>query len=192
MPPKAKFTAEEIVGAALDIVREEGFSALTARSLGARLGSSSRPIFTAFKGMEEVQRGVINAAKEIYDGYISRGLSEKLPFKGVGTQYILFAVKEPKLFQLLFMNEKTEVPDLSGVLPMIDENYEKILLSIQADNRVSAAFAERLYKHLWIYTHGIASLCATKMCRFTAEEIGEMMTDVYLGLLMKLRKDAEQ
>lgn len=40
MPPKAKFTREEIIAAGLDLVREEGFSALTARGLGARLGLS--------------------------------------------------------------------------------------------------------------------------------------------------------
>ena len=48
MPPKAKFTKEEIAEQALNIIKEEGAAALTARSLGERLGTSSRPIFTAF------------------------------------------------------------------------------------------------------------------------------------------------
>ena len=39
MPPKPKFTREEIVAAALDIVRERGLKGLTARDLGARLGA---------------------------------------------------------------------------------------------------------------------------------------------------------
>lgn len=46
MPPKAKFTKEQIVNAALDIIRENGTSELTARALGKRLGSSACPIFT--------------------------------------------------------------------------------------------------------------------------------------------------
>lgn len=33
MPPSAKFTREEIIGAALAIVRREGMPALTARAL---------------------------------------------------------------------------------------------------------------------------------------------------------------
>lgn len=49
MPPKAKFAKEEIVNAALDIVRTEGFESLTARALGSKLGSSARPIFTVFQ-----------------------------------------------------------------------------------------------------------------------------------------------
>ena len=35
MPPKPKFTKEEIAAAALAIIREESVEALTARSLGA-------------------------------------------------------------------------------------------------------------------------------------------------------------
>lgn len=36
---------------ALDIVKKDGVSALTARELGKRLGSSSCPVFTVFKNM---------------------------------------------------------------------------------------------------------------------------------------------
>lgn len=46
MPPKPKFTKDEIALAALDIVKKDGVSALTARELGKRLGSSSCPVFT--------------------------------------------------------------------------------------------------------------------------------------------------
>ena len=183
MPPKAKFTKEEIVEAGLSIVREGGIDSLTARTLGDRLGSSARPIFTVCKSMDEVHQAVIGAAREVYDGYIGEGLSETLSFKGVGAAYIRFAIVEPKLFQLLFMSEQEAIPDISGILPLIDENYNKILLSIDKDYGVKGVQAEKLYQHLWIYTHGIASLCATKMCRFTEEEIGGMMTEVCLALL---------
>ena len=75
MPPRAKFTKEEIVTAALTIVREEGLSALTARNLGKSLGSSACPIFTVFSSMEEVYQAVIGAAKKIYKEYIEKGIS---------------------------------------------------------------------------------------------------------------------
>ena len=41
MPPKPRFTREEIVDAALDIVSRKGIEALTARELGEALGSSA-------------------------------------------------------------------------------------------------------------------------------------------------------
>lgn len=189
MPPKAKFTKEEVTEASLEIVRSKGFSALTARALGTKLGSSARPIFTVFQSMEEVQQAVINAAKALYKEYVKRGLSDTPAFKGVGTQYILFSVNEPKLFQLLFMKENTDVPELSSVLPIIDESYEEILSSVRDGYGLTNETAEKLYRHLWIYTHGIAALCATKMCRFTGEEISGMMTEVFIGLLKSLKQN---
>nr|WP_304954643.1 TetR/AcrR family transcriptional regulator [uncultured Acetatifactor sp.] len=188
MPPKAKFKKEEITKAALDIVKADGFEALTSRELGIRLGSSARPIFTVFKNMEEVQQTVIQSAKMLYKEYVNKGLTAEYPFKGVGTQYILFSVNEPKLFQLLFMTEQSEIPDLKGVLPLIDESYEKILQSIQDDYGINEHLAEKLYRHLWIYTHGIATLCATRMCRFTGAEISSMITEVFMSLLKNVRE----
>lgn len=187
MPPKAKFSREEVIEAALNIVREDSFKTLTSRALGEKLGSSARPIFTVFQSMEEVQQAVIEAAKSLYREYVQRGLSEKLSFRGVGMQYILFSINEPKLFQLLFMTEQKQIPNLSGILPLIDESYKQILLSIQSDYGLESASAEKLYHHLWIYTHGIATLCATRMCRFTSEEISGMMTEVCRSLLNNMR-----
>lgn len=187
MPPKSKFTREEIIAAALEIARAEGIEAVTARALGDRLGSSARPIFTLFQSMEEVEQEVINAAKELYNQYVARGLLEIPAFKGVGTQYIRFAMEEPKLFQLLFMCEQKVVPVLEEVLILIDENYEKILESIREGYHLEGDEAKRLYRHLWIYTHGIATLCATRMCRFDEAEISEMMTEVCVSLLKKMK-----
>ena len=55
MPPKAKYTREEIVKTAFQMTRENGIESVMARELGKRLGTSSSPIFTAFKNMEELQ-----------------------------------------------------------------------------------------------------------------------------------------
>lgn len=187
MPPKAKFNKEQITYAALELVREDGMAGLTARTLAKRLGSSSCPIFTVFESMDEVQQSVMNAAKACYKGYVESGLADAPAFKGVGKQYILFAIREPKLFQLLFMSERTSVPDINGVLPLIDESYEKILTSITEGYGLDAKTAERLYCHLWIYSHGIAVLCATKMCQFTGEEISKMLTEVFVSLLKNMK-----
>ena len=187
MPPKAKFSREEIIDAAINIVREDGFDALTSRALGKILGSSARPIFTVFQNMEEVQQEVIITAKKKYREYISKGLSQDLAFKGVGMEYILFSINEPKLFQLLFMTEQSQIPDLTGVLPLIDDSYEQILRSIQSGYGIDKSSAEILYRHLWIYTHGIATLCATNMCRFTNEEVSSMIRQVCISILKSIK-----
>ena len=183
MPPKAKFTKEEIIRAGLAILREQDISAVTAREIGKYLNSSSRPIFTVFENMGEVMDGIERKARTIYTNYVNEGLKKEIAFKGVGQAYIEFATKEPKLFQLLFMKELPEDIGLNKILPEIDANYDTILQSITDSYPVSHNDAIMLYRHLWIYSHGIATLCATGMCRFTGEEIGNMLTDVFVSLL---------
>lgn len=111
MPPKAKFTKQQIVNAALNIIRESGTSELTARALGKRLGSSACPVFTVFDGMEEVMSETVKAAKALYASYVKEGLKAAPAFKGVGMQYVNFAIREPKLFSCsLWQSRRTDLP----------------------------------------------------------------------------------
>ncbi len=187
MPPIAKFKREEIIDCALSIVEKKGCDALTARALGQELGSSPRPIFTIFKSMDEVFDEVVKKAYEIYHEYLNQGLNEKPSFKGCGKAYIKFANQHPKLFMLLFMKENQDQPDINHVLHAVENDYDKVLNSITSTYNISNSLAKKLYQHLWIYSHGIAVLIATKVCSFTPEEISNMLTEVFIGLLKNLK-----
>jgi hypothetical protein len=98
-------------------------------------------------------------------------------------------MEEPKLFQLLFMQKRSDEIEVNKILPEIDENYSAILQSITDQYPVSTEDAVILYRHLWIYSHGIATLCATSMCCFSNEEIEEMLTEVFRALLIERLKE---
>ncbi len=187
MPPKQKFSKQEMIMAALEITRRDGISALTARGLGAELDSSSRPIFTVFQNMDEVQNEIMLAAKALYNQYVAEGIAEPNPFKGVGMAYIQFAINEPKLFHLLFMTENRAAPELTDVLSIIDENSSKILEAVQKEYGLDDTKARKVYQYLWIFTHGIATLCATKVCQFGEAEISTMLDDVCRSILQRLK-----
>jgi AcrR family transcriptional regulator len=187
MPPKQKFTKKEIITASLEIIRRDGITALTARRLGAELGSSSRPIFTVFQNMEEVHNETVLEAKALYNQYVAKGLAEPNSFKNVGMAYIQFAKDVPKLFQLLFMTENGAVPELTDVLSMIDENSSKILEAVQKEYGLDDTNARKFYQYLWIFTHGIATLYATKVCQFGEAEISSMLDDVCRSILQKMK-----
>lgn len=191
MPPKSKFTREQIISAALEIASTQDLSCVTARAVGEKLGSSARPVFTVFKNMEEVTAEVKKAAREVYNDYVKEGLKEELPFKGVGKAYIKFAIEQPKLFQLLFMSE-TDRSDTVSILPIIDDNYDNILYSIIDQYALPKEYALSLYSHLWVYTHGIASLCAAKTVKFSLEEISGMLTEVFVSLLTKKKAEINE
>lgn len=91
MPPKPKFTREEIVQTALEIVSQKGAEALTAKELGDALGSSARPIFTVFNSMKEVQDEVRAAAMHRFESFAEQKLPGTPLFKQVGMQMVLFA-----------------------------------------------------------------------------------------------------
>ena len=120
MPPKYKFTREQIIAAALTLTKEHGISGLTARGVAAKLGSSAKPIFGLFHNMEELQSEVINSANMLYQSYIQRGIADKKypPYKASGMAYIQFAKEEKELFKILFMRDRTK--------ENIEENRDQI------------------------------------------------------------------
>lgn len=183
MPPKCKFTKDEIIQAALNIVRAEGIDAITARGLAAKLETSTRPIFTFYENMEDLRQDTVMAAKALYTQYAAKGLQSEPPFMGVGVQYLKFARNEPKLFQLLFMSEMPEKFDPFTALRTYDDRFGEVVNIIQGGYQIDSEAAGKLYRHLWIYTHGIATLLVTKVCSFTDEEIRQMLTEVFVSLL---------
>lgn len=187
MPPKAKFSKAEIVQAALQIVKEQGMDACTAREVADALHSSPRPIFTIFSSMEELQAEVMQEARKLYHQYVQLGLQQELPFRGVGLQYIRFACEQPILFNLLFMKQQNSILDLDNILSMIDQDYEAILKSIEDSYQIYGEQAKRLYQHIWIYTHGIAVLSASNVCEFQQVEISALLTEVFRSVLKTIK-----
>ena len=183
MPPKPKFAREEIVAAALELVSQRGMEALTARDLGAKLGSSARPIFTVFRSMEEVQEAVRAAALKRFESYAQKAMCYTPVFKQVGMQMILFAMEEPKLYQLLYMSENAGATDFDGIVARLGDVAHLCVDVIQRDYGLSKDDAKTLFEHVWIYTFGIGALCATGMCRFSREEIIQMLGQDFMAML---------
>lgn len=88
MPPKPKFTREEIVASAVDLVSKKGIDYLTTRNLGEWMGSSARPIFTVFNSMDEVIREVRKAATEKFNSYIREIVNFTPAFKEAGVRMV--------------------------------------------------------------------------------------------------------
>ena len=183
MPPKPKFTKEEIVAVALELVSEKGIEALTARELGVRLGSSARPIFTVFNSMDEVQEAVRAAALKRFESYAEKAMHYTPVFKQVGMQMILFAMEEPKLYQLVYMSENAGATNFESIVERLGDVAQLCVDVIQRDYGLSAEDAKTLFEHVWIYTFGIGALCATGMCQFSQEEIIQMLGQDFMAML---------
>lgn len=179
MPPKAKFTREEIVQAAVALVRAKGMRGLTARALGAELCSSPRPIFTAFQNMEEVVQAVIQAAYRLYQEYLDREMSRgAYPlYKASGMGYIRFAREERELFQLLFMRDRSQ-----EAIPEDREALRPLLAIIRENIGIDEDSAYLFHLEMWIYVHGIAAMFATGYLDLDEAFISDVLTDAFEGL----------
>lgn len=179
MPRKFMFTREDILTAALDLVREKGIDAVTARGLGEKLGSSSKPVFSLFENMEEVLNAVMETANEVYRSYLKEGMaSGKYPlYKASGMAYIRFAKEEKELFKLLFMRDRSH--------ENIKENREEIkplLELIQQSLNLNENQAYLFHTEMWLYVHGIATAIATSYLEWNENFISTVLTDGYEGL----------
>ena len=192
MPPKAKFSRQHIVDAALLIVRKNGIESLTARALAEKLGSSAQPIFTVFKNMEEVQDEVKRATKELFTEWVSEAKEYTPAFKQVGVLMIRFAIEEPKLFQLLFMWERENVASFSDYMKhlgeLTDTSFEQLCIElIRKEHDINEEKAKELFQQVWIFTFGVSVLCATKSCSFTDAEIEELLGREFISMLMYIK-----
>lgn len=187
MPPKAKFTKEQIIKVALDIVAEKGAQALTAKELGAALGTSTTPIFTVFNSMQEVGDAVMHAAIERFDEYAHKAAHMGPVFKQVGMQMILFAKEEPKLYQLMYMSSISEAQTFEDIYARLGSVADECLDVLQKDYDLSRENAKILFDHVWIHTFGIGALCATGMCDFSNEQIAEMLTQDFSAMMMLVK-----
>ncbi len=188
MPPNFKFTKEEILKSALDITREKGMSALTARSLAAKLGCSVKPIFGLFRNMAQVQQEVFLAANSMYQNYLQEDMSkgEYPPYKASGIAYIRFAKEEKELFKLLFMRDRSSEEKKQN-----NEEIKQIIELIEKNTGLNKEDAYLFHIEMWLYVHGIATMIATSYLDWDMEFISKALTDGYIGLKYRYCKEGK-
>ena len=109
MPPKPKFTKEEVVKAALKLISESGIDALTSRGLGKYLGCSACPIFTMFKDMDELKndivKKVVGQLNEIFSSVSNEGKEEpdEFVYRSFGLSFLKFVQADPFVFRQIYI-----------------------------------------------------------------------------------------
>lgn len=187
MPPKPKFSRDEIVATALQIVSGKGVEALTAKELGDALGSSARPIFTVFRSMKEVQDAVRAAAMRRFESFAEPRMPDMPLFKQVGMQMVLFGAQEPKLYQLLFMRENRSAVRFEDVFSGLGPTASTCVALLQEEYALTEAEARMLFENVWIYTFGVGALCATRVCHFSEEALGQMLSTEFSAMMQLIK-----
>lgn len=180
MPRKPQFSKEEIARYGLKIVEEKGMESLTARELAKCLGTTVAPIFVHYPSMGELKEDVRLLAQEVYHEYLYRGLQDKIPFHGVGIQYIAFAKEKPELYYLLFLSDRGNqshyaMDELKRTQDLVRESLKEIY-------RMDDFTADCFFRDLWLVAHSIATLMVTGGCSYTEEEISDILAECSLSI----------
>ena len=180
MPPSVKFTKDEIVQAALRVTRAGGVASLTARSLAAELGASTRPMFTYFETVDALKHEVYEAAKEVYRTYVEDGLAGPVPFLGVGQAYVRFAKEEPELYKLLFL----EKPDgaVGGAMEALKFSQDLVRESLMRIYKMDAYQADCYFRDLWLVAFSFATMIVTEENPFSDAQMNAVFTEVSLAV----------
>lgn len=186
MAPRNKFTREEMIKAAMQVIREHGYNALTAQRIADVLGTSTRSVFTCFETMEKVKAEVYAETLKVYDDYANAGLKEKIPFFGVGMQYIRFAREEPELYRFLFLT-RAQDKEHSAMKSMqhLQELVRPALMNIY---RITAEEAERYFRDFWFVVHSLSTLIVTGDCPYSDREIGQILTGFSISICKSIKE----
>lgn len=160
---------------------------MTAKELGAALGTSTTPIFTVFNSMQEVQDEVRLAAMERFEEYAHKSEYIKPVFKQVGMQMIMFAKEEPNLYQLIFMSSISKAQTFDDIYAHLGSVADECLDTLQKDYELSKDNAKMLFEHVWIHTFGIGAMCATGVCDFSHEQIAKMLTQDFTAMMLLVK-----
>lgn len=176
MPPKPKFTKEEIVRASYELMKARGMDAVVAREVGKQLGTTTGPVFTYFDTMDELKTEVLELARKECLDYLKGSLDYSPAFKEFGLRWIKFAQSNPHAFVLLFM-KKSEKPMLYGFMDeKMTEVFDPLTVEVQNTFRLSEEEAKLLIKEMVIFAQGVASMLINGIGDFSEEEICNMIS----------------
>jgi len=166
LAPKAvTFNSEAVLLASLEVVRKQGWDALTARSVAGCLGASVAPVYSAFGSMETLLRETLVRIRDLLRDYTSKSYSE-FPFLNIGSGIVSFARDEPHFFQALFQKRH-------AFQDVVEDVNISILTWMKTDVQLGLlgdAARERLYDSIGFYTMGLAAAVAAGRVTDVSEE----------------------
>lgn len=176
MPRSPTTTKEAIIEGALQLVREQGYEALTVRNLASFLGCSTQPVMYHFPSMEALKEQTYERADILHSEYIlaAEDLLE------IGLRYILFAKEEPQLFRFLFqsghfsglsLEDLIRAPEAAGVLA-----------AVSAEEALTPEDAASFFEPLAALVHGYASLIANNAMNYDPDAIRSTLLTIAEGL----------
>lgn len=184
MPRKAFFSKQEIIDKALEILRQQGPEAISARSLCKALGCSVSPLFTVYKNMDELFSDLHAAAEKLFENYMADVIDYQPAFKEFGMRLVKFSREEPQLFHYLFLDKNSESI-------VADRKARECLQNIEGEYDLSEKQGLELYFQMWVFACGLSSLCNKNPQQYSDSDISYLLSLQFSSVLTFLKSGRE-
>lgn len=160
------------------MVREKGSECINARDLGDYMGCSSRPLFTAFRNMDELIDAVrMEASARFLDSVrAARDAKSAGPAaKRMGMCIVRYAQTEPNLYKFIHWTGRKmfDVEELSRIMAT----------QYQTDYQLSDEDAKSFFDHMMIFNMGLCSLITNGMRQFAQGEVERILLEQFSATL---------
>jgi AcrR family transcriptional regulator len=159
MPAPKKIEKEAIIDAALEVLRDGGFSAINARSVARKLGCSTQPIYVSFKSMEELKTALTERAVQMHTQRVRDSLhaheGNDSRYSSYGMGFVKFAAEEKQLFRWLYLEGQQLGPYQNDVL------MSEVIAVIVEEFGYSEDVARRFHQDMIYFSYGLAILANT-------------------------------
>ena len=159
MPPKPKYTKDEVIQAAFELTEEKGILNVTARDVGRRLGTTPTPIFTYFNGMDELKEAVYQKSLRESTDYISECINYMPAFKEFGLRWIRYAYEHPNIYRMVYLFEGVQKPMVGFVNGDFVDALKPMKYEVMNYFKLSDEQTRILVNEMLTYAQGIATLC---------------------------------
>jgi len=175
MPPNFKVTREEIIAAALKILKEQGKNSITSREIALELGVSTRPIYSFFPSMDDLLEEVSRESMQMLSSYIKSPYTSD-PFLNIGVGYVLFGKDHPQVFS--FLLEK--YPGLGTGTH--DNNFSREHITQLKSEPFYSLFSdvelESIFLKMEIFTYGLMNYFRSGTLDYTKEKIIDVLEEM--------------
>lgn len=181
MPAAKKVSKDDIINAAIDVLRDDGFSAINARSVAKKLGCSTQPIYFSFKNMEELKSALTERAARLHAQHVRDSLrsheGNDSRYSSYGMGFVKFAAEEKQLFRWLYLEGKQLGPYQNDVL------LPEVITVIMDEFGYSEDTARRFHQDMIYFSYGLAILANTDHLHLTEAELREAFRREFRALI---------
>lgn len=189
MPAVRKVSKEQIIDAAVDVLRDDGFSAINARSVAKKLGCSTQPIYFSFRNMEELKAALTERAIQMHTQRVRDSMriheGSDSRYSSYGMGFVKFAAEEKQLFRWLYLEGEQLGPYQNDVLT------SEVISVITEEFGYEEDVARRFHQDMVYFTYGLASLANTDHLHLTEAELREAFRREFRALIAIYGKPAK-